>query len=233
MKNEFVSTKNTRVFFDLCAELESAESRIGPSLALVSGVAGRGKTEAAKYHAGQGSAVYVPPLNIRTPSMLLREIAFALCGVRPSRSEACLGLLGAELSRERRLIIIDEADLLAMENLEMLRNVNELYAAPVLLIGEADRLAARLHGRRRLASRIRRKLDFGPLVQADVHNFFRQALDLRIAPEVCAAVHKQCGGNWRPLLIIALAAERAMKATGLRELTLETVKSAAPEGGEK
>ncbi len=233
MKNEFVSTKNTRAFFELCAELQSPESRIGPSLAVVKGDSGRGKSEAAKYHAAQGSAVYVPPLNIRTPVMLLREITFELCRAKPGRSEECLNLIRAELARERRLVIIDEADLLPLENLEMLRNLNELYAAPILLIGEDDRLDAKIRSRRRLATRVRRRMEFGPLVQADVLNFIRQALGLKISPEACAAIHKETGGNWRPLMTAALDIERAMRASGLKELSAEILREVWQNGGRK
>ena len=76
MKQEFIETANTKKFNELCSELADRSSLIGPSLAMVTGPAGRGKTEAAKHHATQTDAVYIPPLNTRTPAMVL--ISFPL-----------------------------------------------------------------------------------------------------------------------------------------------------------
>ena len=152
MKNVFIETANTRKFFDICDELADSGSMTGPSLAMVTGQAGRGKSEAAKRHATQADSIYIPPMNIRSPAMVLREIAFELAGIRPGRSDTCLNVIESEMAKDRRLIIIDEADLLTFQILEMLRNVNERYACPVLLIGE-EGLKGRITSRRRIASR--------------------------------------------------------------------------------
>jgi DNA transposition AAA+ family ATPase len=193
---------------------------VGPSLALVTGPAGRGKTEAAKHYAVHSSAIYIPPMNVRTPTMVLREIAFELARIRPSRSDACLALIGEEMAKERRLVFIDEADLLPMAILEMLRNLNERYACPVCLIGE-DELKGKIESRRRLSSRIRRRMEFTPVSQQDVAFFFKRCLDLNLSADVTAAIHKECKGDWRPVLTTALGIERAMKASGLNEISLE------------
>jgi len=221
MKPEFVETANTRRFTEICKELQDPSSLIGPSLATVTGPAGRGKTEAAKRFATLTEAVYIPPLNTRTPTQVLREIAFELAGVRPTRSDACLAVIGDEMVKSRRLVMIDEADLLQMQVLEMLRNVNERYACPILLIGEDD-LKGRIASRRRLASRIRRRMEFGPVGQQDVAYFFRQCL-APASPEVTALIRQHAKGDWRPVLTAALAIERAMKASGAPEITLEMV----------
>jgi len=224
MKSCYIINENHRKFVDICQELESADSLIGPSLGIVNGAAGRGKTEAAKHFCAGNGAAYVPPLCIRTPPMLLREIAFEHSGVRPVRSEESLRVIGAEMTKNRRLTVIDEADLLPMQSLEMLRNVSELYNFPILLIGEDSRLESKISSRRRLSSRVRRRLEFSPIGQADVVQFLRIALDAKVSAEVCAFIHRGCEGNWRPLLIKAAAIERALKASGLHEITLDLVK---------
>ncbi len=223
MKSEFINTANTTKFNEICEELADPAALIGPSLAMVTGPAGRGKSEAAKHFAVHSQAIYIPPLNTRTPAMLLREIAFELAGVRPTRSEHCLNVINDEMAKERRLIIIDEADLLTMQILEMLRNVNERYACPVLLIGEDD-LKGRIASRRRLASRIRRKLEFGPVTQQDVAFFFKQSLGVVAAPQVTALVNQHGKGDWRPVLVAAIAIERAMLASNTTEPTPEMTK---------
>jgi len=190
---------------------------------MATGPAGRGKTEAARHYAVHSNAIYIPPLNTRTPPMLLREIAFELASVRPVRSEHCLNIIGEEMAKDRRLLIIDEADLLEMRILEMLRNLNERYACPILLIGEDD-LKGRIASRRRLASRIRRRLEFGPLTQQDVAFFFRQAMGAKASPEVTAMINHHGKGDWRPVLTAAIALERAMHASNTSEISMEMVK---------
>lgn len=223
MKNEFIETANVNRFNALCAELEDVASLVGPSLAMVTGKTGRGKSEAAKRYATQTEAIYVSPLNIRTPAMVLREIAFELAKVRPVRSEACLEIIGDEMRKERRLIMIDEADELPAQILEMLRNLNERYSFPILLIGE-DKLKGKVESRRRLSSRIRRRMEFGPITQQDIAYFFRRALDLKVSPDIAAPIHRKSEGDWRPVLTAAIGIERAMKASNLTEITPELVK---------
>jgi len=222
VKSEFIENANTRKFFEICTELSDMSSMIGPSLAMVTGPAGRGKTEAARRFATQTEAIYLPPLNTRTPTMVLREIAFELAGMRPVRSDACLQIISDEMAKERRLIMIDEADLLAMQVLEMLRNVNERYACPILLIGEDD-LKGRIASRRRLQSRIRRRLEFGPVTQQDVAFFFKQSLVVA-PPAVTALIQQHAKGDWRPVMTAAIGIERAMKATGTNEISVEMTK---------
>lgn len=221
MKPEFIETANTRKFYEICNELSDPMSMIGPSMAMVTGQAGRGKTETARHFAVNADAIYLPPLNIRSHAMLLREIAFELASVRPARSEACLEIIGSEMSKRRRLIIIDEADLLAMSNLEMLRNVNERYACPILLIGE-ETLKGKITSRRRLASRIRRKMEFTPITQQDISFFFKQTL-VKVSADIAGEIHKFSKGDWRPVLTVAVGIERSMKASGINEIIPEMV----------
>ncbi len=223
MRNEFINTANSMKFKAICDELSDPESLIGPSLAMATGQAGRGKSEAAKNYATQTNAIYIPPMNTRTPAMLLREITFELAAMRPTRSDACLNIIGQEMEKDRRLIIIDEADLLAMQILEMLRNLNERYACPILLIGE-DELKGKVASRRRIASRIRRKLEFTSVTQGDIAFFFQKSLNLQLTADLTAPIHRHSNGDWRPVLTVAVAIERAMKASNITEITTELVR---------
>lgn len=223
MKQVFVDTENVIGGRDMCAELESPESLTGPSLAMITGATGRGKSEFARHYATNSTAVYLPPMNIRTPTAVLREITFELCSVRPGRSDKCLEIIGEEMSKDRRLIIVDEADLLQIGILEMLRNVNERYGCPILLIGE-EMLKGKVASRRRIANRVRRRVEFGPVTQPDIVLFFRKALETFIPPESGAAIQKHSGGSWMRVLTAAIHIERAMKASGLTEVPADLVK---------
>lgn len=222
MKQEFIRTGNTKNFEEMCAEMMSPASLIGPSLAMVTGPAGRGKTEAARHYAVNSEAIYLPPMNIRTPAMVLREISFELAGMRPARTDACLTIIGEQMARNRRLIMIDEADLLKMECLEMLRNVNERFACPIMLIGEED-LKGKVGSRRRLASRIRRRIEFGPISKEDIVFFFHTSLGTKISADAASAIHKHANGDWRPVLTAAIGIERSMKTSNSKELAMEMV----------
>ncbi len=223
MRNEFIETSNVSKFNAMCEELVDPESIIGPSLGTATGHAGRGKSESAKHFAIQTNAVYLPPFNVRSPGMLLREITFELCQIKPGRIEACKNMIADEMAKERRLIIIDEADLLDFQVLEMIRNLNENLNCPIVLIGE-EGLRGKLASRERLRSRVRRQVEFGPITQPDVMLYFKRALDQRISPEVAAAVHRHSKGDWRPVLTLAIGLERAMRASGINEITVELAK---------
>ena len=54
MKNEFIRTVNVEKFYEICKELSDPMSMVGPSMAMVMGQAGRGKTEAAIHFAVKG-----------------------------------------------------------------------------------------------------------------------------------------------------------------------------------
>lgn len=229
MKNAFIETSNTGNFFDVCSELTDPASLIGPSLAMVTGPAGRGKSEAAKHHAAQTNAIYLPPMNIRSPAMVLREIAFELSKMKPARSEACLNIIGDEMAKDRRLVIIDEADLLSFQILEMLRNINERYSCPLLLIGE-DELRGRIASRRRISSRIRRRIEFLPVTQGDVIYFFEQSLEIKLPGDVASIILHHAKGDWRPVLTTAIGIERAIKASGIEEVTAELARGIIKNG---
>jgi hypothetical protein len=84
--------------------------------------------------------------------------------------------------------------------------------------------ASMIGSRRRLFSRIRRRLDFGPINQHDITYFFRSALGVKIGHEVTAIIHRQANSDWRPVLTTAIGIERAMKASNLNDVTIEMVK---------
>lgn len=220
MKNEFINTANTMKFNAICEEMESPRSLVGPSMALVTGAAGRGKTEAAKRYAVDGNAIFIPTKPWCSATALLKEITFELAKVRPSRRDACEDVIADEMRKHRRLLIIDEADLMKMDVLEILRSINERYRCPVLFIGE-DALKGRLASRRRLQDRIRRSMEFGPVMQQDVAFYFKQNFSLNIDKDVSASILRYGKGTWRRVLKFAVAVEQTMQASNVAEISPE------------
>ena len=228
MKECFLPTDNVNRFDDLCMEMEDRRSLIGPSMAIVTGPAGRGKSESAKRYAVNTEAVYIPPMIKTSAMMLLQEITLDLAKMRPGRIAGCLEVIQEEMARRRRLVIIDEADLIPLSLLEMLRNINERYACPILLIGE-DGLKGKIAQRKRISSRIRRRMEFEPVTQPNIVLFFRKALEMNVNSGITQLIHRHCEGDWRPVLKIAGDIERAVEASGLREIPEELVRDIIDE----
>lgn len=229
MHKVFITTNNVNKCAEMCEELQDPSSLIGPSLATISGHAGRGKTEFARYFATNSSAIYIPPMNERSSLDVLKDITFELAKVKPGRKSLCFEVIASEMAKDRRLILIDEADLLEIRTLEMLRNINERYACPVVLIGE-EGLKRKILSRRRIASRIRRHVDFSPVIQPDVALFYRKAIGVEISPAITNIFHKQCAGDWRPLLVTAIAIERALHASGISAITEDLARDIVNNG---
>ena len=223
MKNEFIQTENVARFEDTCRELTDPAGKIGPSMAMTTGPTGRGKSEASKRFATQTDAIYIPPFNKITPGMLLREITFELAKVKPARIEKCVEIICDEMARDRRLIILDEADLWPIQLLEMARNLNERADCPIMLVGE-DELKAKIGSRRRLANRIRRHVAFAAVKQPEIVLYFKKNIGIDLIPEAAAVLSRGVKGSWRMVLLAAIGMENAMRASSLTEAPLELVK---------
>ncbi len=228
MKNEFITTANISRFDHICKELEDPASLIGPSLAMVTGAAGRGKSEAAKHYAVNSSAIFIPPIEPPTRAVMFRQIAFELASVRPTRSDQSLNIIGDAMAKNRRLVIVDEADLLPKHVLEALRHLNENYAFPILLIGE-DELKRKLGSETRLRDRVRRRMEFDPVNQVDVAFFFKKSIGVQLSKDVSAVIQRYSEGTWRKVLKFAVAAEGVMAASGLTDIAEDMAKDIIKE----
>jgi len=227
MKEIYVTTANSNRCTEICHELADPAAALGPTLAVFSGDAGRGKTEFAKQHASRTDAVYVPPLKCRTPTMLLRDICFELIAERPYTSQACIDEIERATQQRRRLVFVDEADLLPASQVEMLRNLNDRYAWPVVFIVEKGGLRARS---KRVNSRVRATHEFSELAQADLYQLYSKALGVDLAADVLQVLLDGCGGDWRPAKLHAQDAEQAMRASGVDAVTLEMAEAIVNNG---
>lgn len=238
MKHAFIRTSNYQKLAEALTALLDPAGTVGPTMAELFSPAGRGKTEAVKYFAVHSDAVYVPPLNVRTPAHMLRDICHALNGTKPHATAACIGVI-EEAVRDRAgdgrpapVIIIDEADEVEFKVLEMLRNLNELSGCPILLVGE-NNLPKKIDSRVRLRSRIRTTLTFAPINQADVTLFFRESLEVDLATNELsgapAAIVTAAKGDWRPVTVIADKIDRYMAASDMDTPTMDVINAALAE----
>lgn len=224
MKKVFIKTANYLQFEEIAVELESKESMVGSSMAMVIGRAGRGKTEAAKYYAVNSNAIYIRTLPIMSARMVLQEIAYELTGSRPYRSADCIETIENEMKKFRRLIIVDEADLLDMKVIETLRGLNEKANCPVMLIGE-EGLKRKIASKTRVISRIRREMVFEGIQQKDIVAFYRDSLGVELDNEVASILFKIADGDWRPAVNFAMKVYTAMRASNVDKVTKELIET--------
>lgn len=230
MKDVFIPTQNFQRFEALCNEL--LDSPVGIEMAAVLGRAGRGKTTAAERIVTMNPRTAYVRFEERLSYVgLIREVAFKVAGVRPRSTQDCFEMIQEELSRLRRIILVDEADRMSLKHLNTMRDFHDVCKVPVVLIGE-EPLRARLARERRLVSRTRAELRFEPVDQSDVVVFYRKALEKDLKREFAAALLRHSQGDFRNVLRDAIAIERMMTASGLKEISQALVDKVCGNGAE-
>lgn len=211
--NVFIPTTNFQRFQSLCEDLLSTQ--LGLEMACVIGPAGRGKTVAAqKIRSMSDSTVYLRFQERLTHIGLVREAAFVLSGVRPRSTQACFEAIQDSLAQRRRIILVDEADRMSIRHLNTLRDLHDMFCAPVVMIGEGP-LDGKLKTERRLESRVASKLYFEPVSVGDVAMFYQKALGQQLSPKQAGVLVRHGEGDFRMIVNDAVNAERRMKASGL------------------
>ena len=106
-------------------------------IALLSGDAGAGKTEALTYYRDNNPGVILVTANacIQSATAILQLICAELGKHAPYRRNAIMNLLVAQLSGTNRLIIVDEADHLSLQAIQALRSLNDQAHVGVVLSG--------------------------------------------------------------------------------------------------
>lgn len=217
MNDIFVSTSNYEKFKSVGEDL--LKSSVGLDMAVVVGRAGRGKTTAAERFATMnGKAIYIRYQEWLTHVGLLREIAFEISGTRPHTTHTCLEIIDGEFSQTRRLVLIDEADLMSLKHINTLRGLHDRYHVPVILIGE-KLLLNKIAQERRIKSRVRQELEFEPVNTVDVVLYYKQALAQEINSQLAASLAKHAEGDFRFVVKDALQLERLMEVNGLKKIS--------------
>lgn len=217
MKDVFVATPNFQRFQELYNWLSG--DQFGVDMAIILGRAGRGKTTAARrIYTTNPNAVYVRFEEWLTHIGLLREIAFAVAGVRHRSTQACFDLLKEGLSTGGRVIMIDEADRMTLKHLNTLRDLHDICMTPIVLIGE-ESLEGRARQERRIMSRMREALKFEPVAQMDVLVFYKEGLGQEIPAKAASKLARHAQGDFRLVVKDALQVERAMNVSGIKKIT--------------
>lgn len=214
MRDIIIETASTARFDEAVdAVLEAGRGTSGFVLAY--GQAGRGKSVAAdRYYYRRGGA-YVRVWEGWSQSAFLQRLLFELRGrngdMPRHTGNRCKQMIVDVLDKNRQPLFIDEADRLSVARIEDLRDIFEITAVPVVLIGE-EGLTGLLAERRRIWSRVAHEVEFGPISAAEVALYAMQAAGLKIPAPLCSAITEKAEGDFRLVRNMALLLEKAAKA---------------------
>ena len=216
-----VCNLNVTNFQALAEDLSDPESSLSSSIGMAIGTAERGKTHTAKWYVQENSgiAAYVLYVDGSSKVQLLRDICYALAFTRPYSFSGCIATLEEACKYIRRLVIIDEADKLPVQLLEMLRGINERCNLPFLLVGE-EGLKSKTDRVPRLRSRIRQPVVvFEKARSVDVAAYYHEAAGLDITKQTAERLVKHANGGFRSIVNDSIALSKMSKASSLDTIT--------------
>lgn len=209
-KDIFIQTGNVIEFRQRIRTLEDRENG-ETGFALIRGQAGRGKTETTRHYHAEFGGVFFRVMQDMTQAAFLQELCFRVRGIRPrSAARAKMAIIEA-LDSEPTTLFIDEADRLHIGRIEDLRDIHDETGAPIALIGESG-LDNLLGERRRIWSRVKQVVDFGPVGEEDVAILADEAAGLDIGPEACSRIVQTSDGDFRIVWSLLGHLEQAARA---------------------
>ncbi|MBS9777164.1 MAG: AAA family ATPase [Gammaproteobacteria bacterium] len=223
IKIGYVETKNAKAIQNLIA----ATHRTG-DIQLVIGEAGLGKTMAIKEYAKKHDDVIFIEVE---PTYNAKVLLASLCdklGLTPKRNNHEMMLeICTKLDNSGRLIIVDEAELLAHKPLEILRRIHDLSGVGIVMAG-MPRLLANLRGNRgefrQLYSRVGFCYDLGrELDDEDMNMLASAAMGTDEHNQSLVSIAE---GNARRLAKLAAGVNRFSEASG-EPLCAEMIKQFA------
>lgn len=215
-----VMNQNVMNFQALADDLSDPNGSLSSSIGMAIGTAERGKTHAAKWYAQENqNACYVLFVDGSSKVQLLRDICDVVAHTRPYSFSACVATLEESCKYNRRLVIIDEADKLPVQLLEMLRGINERCNLPFLLVGE-EGLKTKTDRVPRLRSRIRQPIVlFEKARSVDVAAYYHEAAGLQITRETAERLARHANGGFRSIVNDSIALSKMSKASALDTIT--------------
>jgi len=230
-KPVFVQNVNVRNFATLMdrLKLDEEEGRMGA----VKGMAGLGKSRTAQHWHAQNPSIYMRMLGVWASSplgflqALLKELGHKQA---PHSTSRCFTLLLDLMIGHPQPLFLDEVDRLPGRFVDMIRDLTDLTAAPVVLIGE-ENLDDMLAKNTRVWSRVAAQMEFKALGEADVIVYAKQVSELDLNGEVARILHRADNrsltrGNLRVTKRAILTLVQMCNAEGTRVVTPEMAKIA-------
>lgn len=168
--------------------------------------------------------MYVLYIDGMTLTQFAREIAYEFTRMRPHSFQDCLECIDRATRKNRRLLIVDEADKMPKKYIESLRGINERFYLPIILMGE-EHIIGKISSERRLLSRVREIINFEPLGEVDIVSYYNMAIGIEISPDIAQALWKRAQGDFRIIVRDAHQICKILNASGLNEITKEVVEA--------
>ena len=215
-----VMNQNVMNFQALADDLSDPNGSLSSSIGMAIGTAERGKTHAAKWYAQENqNAYYVLFVDGSSRVQLLRDICDVVAHTRPYSFSGCVATLEESCKYGRHLVIIDEADKIPVQLLEMLRGINERCNLPFLLVGE-EGLKTKTDRIPRLRSRIRQPVVlFERAKSVDVAAYYHEAAGLEINRSIEERLARHAQGGFRSIVNDSIALSKMSKASALDTIT--------------
>lgn len=228
---EIIETRHLRDALRM-AQSVMASVDTGP-IGQLTGEPGTGKTRAGKYLVERLGAARLCCAQGISNRVLAGKVcaAFGIDG-GSSSANALIGKL--EKSVTGKLLVVDEANHLRWQQLELLRYLGDEAGMGMILVGtdlmdrpfQDGRTATYLA---QLASRIgAKRVRFAPLTTLEeVAGYMIQPHFGKVDKATAKAFHAQAKGYWRDAAELASACRRAMATQGIEQLTPVVVEAAA------
>ena len=215
-----VMNQNVMNFQALANDLSDPNGSLSSSIGMAIGTAECGKTHAAKWYAQENqNAYYVLFVDGSSRVQLLRDICDVVAHTRPYSFSGCVATLEESCKYGRHLVIIDEADKIPVQLLEMLRGINERCNLPFLLVGE-EGLKTKTDRVPRLRSRIRQPVVlFERAKSVDVAAYYHEAAGLEINRSIAERLARHAQGGFRSIVNDSIALSKMSKASALDIIT--------------
>jgi hypothetical protein len=212
----FIQTSNVIEFRQRVRTLEDRENG-ETGFALIRGQAGRGKTETTRHYHAEFGGVFFRVMQDMTQAAFLSGLCERVRGIRPVGAARSKMAIIEALDSEPTTLFIDEADRLHINRIEDLRDIHDETGAPIVLIGESG-LDNLLGERRRIWSRVKQVVDFGPVGEEDVAILADAAAGLEVGPEACARIVSASDGDFRLVWSLLGHLEQAARAKSVEHV---------------
>lgn len=191
---KFVATPNAKKALDVIRY-----AHIEGDIALITGEAGLGKTQALSHYAAQNpDVIFIETEPSFTAKVLLKELCKKLGLDESGNMHAMTDLIIVKLKNAERLIMIDEAELLPYRALETLRRIHDKTSVGVVLAG-MPRLIMNLKGKRGEFVQLYSRVGFGyvmALAETDINALAEAVLG---TDQFNKILYKAADGNARRL----------------------------------
>lgn len=230
MRRVFATTNNVQRFLAGMEVIqEPVKGRVG--MGLVFGEPGTGKTEMAQKYAADNDCPYVRATDIMSRRSLLSCIVAELGEAPGFRSDDLFNQAVEILIDTPRTLIVDEVDYLVRGGMvEVLRDLNDITNAPIVLVGmhQVDKKLKRF---RHLFDRFSAVVRFRPFDVDDIAGLVKQICEIPISEEGVRFIHERGSGKFRRTMVWFSRAERIAKLNKLERIELEHLQSCRNGGG--